>query len=48
MVVYLYTEDGLQIIIKQAYTEMILANLTSGEAPRIWYWPCLLSRRAAA
>ena len=31
MVVYLYTEDGLQIIIKQAYTEMILANLTGGE-----------------
>ncbi len=30
-VVYLYTEDGLQIIIKQAYTEMILANLTGGE-----------------
>ncbi len=30
MVVYLYTEDGLQIIIKQAYTEMILANLTGG------------------
>lgn len=48
MVVYLYTEDGLQIIIKQAYTEMILANLTAERAPRIWYWPCLLSRRAAA
>ena len=31
MVVYLYTEDGLQIIIKQAYTEMIPANLTGGE-----------------
>lgn len=30
-VAYLYTEDGLQIIIKQAYTEMILANLTGGE-----------------
>lgn len=30
MVVYLYTPDGLQVIIKQAYTEMILANLTGG------------------
>lgn len=31
MVVYLYSEETLQVIIKQSYTDMILANLTGGE-----------------
>lgn len=48
MVVYLYTEDGLQIIIKQAYTEMILANLTGGEGTQDLVLALPLSRRAAA
>lgn len=31
MVVYLYSEEELQVIIKQSYTDMILANLTGGD-----------------
>ncbi|MEE0801175.1 MAG: hypothetical protein U0L91_07865 [Gemmiger sp.] len=31
MVVYLYSDETLQVIIQQSYTEMILADLTGGE-----------------
>ena len=48
LVVYLYSDETLQTILNQQYTEMILADVTGSPRRRTWCWPSPPTPRTAA